>query len=171
MPTQRSAPVPTTSTTCPEVLCSSSVTCLHCYYDLMCQSQSLSPTSLLHSLASLCSLDHPLLVFRTFPTFLLRILPWMLGPLLRQPLGCFYPFLPPEHRPSPKRQTGRRSARTRATTSARTVFRSCSHSLMFRPPGLLATQVVPTDASSGMAAVTFTSEHRMSCCLPTRRIC
>jgi hypothetical protein len=27
------------------------------------------------------------------------------------------------------------------------LFRSCSHSLMFRPPGLLATQVVPTDAT------------------------
>ena len=39
-----------------------------CSYDLMCQSQSLSPASFLHSLASLCSLDHPLLVSGTFPT-------------------------------------------------------------------------------------------------------
>ena len=100
-----------------------------------------------NSLVSLYSLDHPLLVFRTFPTLLLRFLPWMLGPLLRQPLGCTYPFLPPEHRPSPKRQMGRRSAKTRATTSARTVFRICSHSFMFRPPALLATQVVPTDVT------------------------
>ena len=39
-----------------------------CSYDLMCQSQSLPPASLLHSLVSLCSLDHPLLVSGTFPT-------------------------------------------------------------------------------------------------------
>ena len=33
---------------------------------------------------------------------------------------------------------------TRTATSVRTLFRSCSHSLMFRPAGLLATQVAPT---------------------------
>jgi hypothetical protein len=88
----------------------------------MCQSQSLSPTSLLHSLVSLCSLDHPLLVFRTFPTLLLRFLPWMLGPLLRQPLGCFCPFPSPRASAFPETVAGRRSAGTRATTSARTVI-------------------------------------------------
>src|SRR5207244_10520356 len=48
----------------PEVL-----TSVRRYYDLMCQSRRLSPTSLLHSLVSLGSLDQPLLVIRTFPTF------------------------------------------------------------------------------------------------------
>jgi len=62
----------------PEVL-----TAVHRYYDLMCQSRSLSPTSLLHPLVSLCSLDHLLLDLRTFPTLALRIFPWMLGPLPR----------------------------------------------------------------------------------------
>ena len=33
---------------------------------------------------------------------------------------------------------------SRTTTSVRSSFRGCNHSLMFRPPGLLATQVVPT---------------------------
>src|SRR6266478_1669937 len=55
-------------TVCPEVLCSGRVNSRLCSYDLMCQSQSLSPASLLHSLLSLCSLDHPLLVSGTFPT-------------------------------------------------------------------------------------------------------
>ncbi len=32
----------------------------------------------------------------------------------------------------------------RTATSVRALFRSCSHSLMFRPAGLLATQVAPT---------------------------
>jgi hypothetical protein len=38
---------------------------------------------------------------------------------------------------------------TRTATSVRTQFRGCSHSFMFRPPGLLATQVAPTDPPSG----------------------
>ena len=43
---------------------------------------------------------------------------------------------------------GRRFAMFRAATSARTLFRGCSHSLTFRPAGLLATQVAPTDADT-----------------------
>ena len=89
----------------------------------MCQSQSLSPTSLLHSLASLCSLDHLLLVFRTFPTFRFAnpsLDAWTFTPAV--PQGAPTRFFPQEHRPSPKRQTGRHSAETRATTSARTVI-------------------------------------------------
>jgi hypothetical protein len=52
-------------------------------------------------------------------------------------------------------------------------FRGCSHSVMFRPPSLLATQVAPTDMTINchMAAVTFTSEHRKACYLTSRRIC
>lgn len=51
-------------------------------------------------------------------------------------------------------------------------FRGCSHSVMFRPPSLLATQVAPTDMTRcHMAAVTFTSEHRVACYLTSRRIC
>lgn len=42
--------------------------------------------------------------------------------------------------------TGRRSATSRTATSARARFRGCSHSLRFRPPHLLATQVAPTDS-------------------------
>jgi hypothetical protein len=38
---------------------------------------------------------------------------------------------------------------TRAATSARPLFRGCSHSLMFRPADLLATQVAPTAVPSG----------------------
>ena len=100
-----------------------------------------------------------------------RILPWMLGPLLRLPLRCSYPFLPSEHRPSPKRYWVGAQLKPVQRLPHGPLFRSCSHFLMFRPPGLLATQVVPTDASLDMAAVTFTSEHRPGCYLPARRIC
>ena len=36
---------------------------------------------------------------------------------------------------------------TRTATSARKLSRGCRHSLMFRPPSLLATQVAPTDTT------------------------
>ena len=38
---------------------------------------------------------------------------------------------------------------TRTATSVRTLFRGCSHSLMFRPADLLATQVAPTAVPFG----------------------
>ncbi len=47
-------------------------------------------------------------------------------------------------------QNGSRSALSKSPHNdfcAGPLFRSCSHSLMFRPPGLFATQVVPTDAT------------------------
>ena len=39
------------------------------------------------------------------------------------------------------------------------LLRGCSHSVMFRPQGLLTTQVAPTAVPKNWAAVTFTSEH------------
>ena len=53
------------------------------------------------------------------------------------------------------------------------VFRGCSHSLMFRPPDLLATQIAPTAAflSEPRAAVTFTSTHISVRYLPEQWIC
>jgi hypothetical protein len=43
---------------------------------------------------------------------------------------------------------GRRSTMDRTATSVRRAFRGCSHSLMFRPAGLLATQIAPTATAS-----------------------
>jgi hypothetical protein len=81
---------------------------------------------------------------RTFPTLSLRIFPYVLGPLPRRLVWCIYPFLPTRQRPSP------RSDRVGAPLCAvqrlpyGALFRGCSHSLMFRPIGLLATQIAPT---------------------------
>src|SRR5258708_3292330 len=61
------------------------VNSLHRSYDLMCQSQSLSPAIACRSLGSPCSLDHPLLVFGTFPTLSaanLSLDAWTLTPAL-----------------------------------------------------------------------------------------
>jgi len=74
------------------------------YYGLMCQSCCLPSTMHGDSSMDLCSLDHPLLVNRTFPTLSLRIFPWMPGPLPRRLLWCSCPFLPMTHRPSPTYQ-------------------------------------------------------------------
>ena len=66
---------------------------------------------------------------------------------------------------------GRRSTMYRTATSVRRAFRGCSHFLMFRPTGVLATQIAPTDTARRMAAVTFPSEPLVVCYLPTPRIC
>jgi hypothetical protein len=47
-----------------------------------------------------------------------------------------------------------------------------SHFFMFRPPGLLASQIVPTAATyRRRAAEAFTSEQNMRRCLRMHRIC
>jgi len=77
---------------------------------------------------------------------------------LRTFLGCWIPypggtpcaracFLPRRHRPSPRKKLGRLPASDlRITTSRRWTFRGCRYSVMFRPPSLLAPQIVPTAA-------------------------
>ena len=72
-----------------------------------------------NSLVSLCSLDHPLLVFRTFPT--LRptnpsLDAWTYTPAAS---GVHLPVSSPRASAFPKAVPGRRSANFRATTSAR----------------------------------------------------
>jgi hypothetical protein len=68
----------------------------------------------------------------------------MLEPLPRWATGCTYPLLPLPHRPSPKSHGS--ASHNAPFNDFRTAgcFRGCSHSIIFRPPSLLATQVVPT---------------------------
>ena len=112
-----------------------------CSYDLMCQSQGLSPAIAFRSLGSPCSLDHPLLVFGTFPTLLPRTFSWMLGPLPRLSQWCLYPFLPTALRPSRNGYAVGSLANTRTTTSVRTVLSwaavisLCSGLQVCLPPG------------------------------------
>jgi len=75
----------------------------------------------------------------------------MLEPLPRWATGCTYPLLPLPHRPSPKSHGS--ASHNAPFNDFRTAgcFRGCSHSIIFRPPSLLATQVVPT------------VEHRFRC--------
>ena len=50
---------------------------------------------------------------------------------------------------------GRRSTMYRTATAVRRAFRGCSHSLMFRPAGVLATQIAPTDTATPYGSCDF----------------
>jgi len=139
----------------------------------MCQSQNLSPAVAFRSLGSPCSLDHPLLVFGTFPTlYMTRTFSWMLGPLPRLSRWCMYPFLPTERRPSRNGYAVGSAANIRTTTSVRTVisglqsFLNVQASKFACHPGRSYRRRFRVEA-----AVTFTSEHRGCRCLRARRIC
>ena len=54
--------------------------------------------------------------------YMTRTFPWMLGPLPRLSQWCLYPFLPPELRPSHNGYAVGSAAKTRTTTSVRTVI-------------------------------------------------
>lgn len=104
---------------------------------------ALRPASASPRAAGLCSLLSATAGHRPFPTLSLPILPRVSGPLLRLPHGCSRPLLPHRHWP-PRVRTGSAHRFSPTATSVGTHFRSCSHSLIFRPIGLLATQVAPT---------------------------
>jgi hypothetical protein len=81
------------------------------------------------------------------------------------------PVASPKTAAFPSFGPGRRSPMYRTATSVRRALRGCSHFLMFRPTGVLATQIAPPDTARRMAAVTFPSEPLVVCYLPTPRIC
>jgi hypothetical protein len=58
-------------------------------------------------------------------------------------LEVHVPVSSPKTSAFPSFGPGRRSTLYRTATSVRRAFRGCSHSLMFRPAGLLATQIAP----------------------------
>jgi len=60
----------------------------------------------------------------------------------------------------PNWRVGRLPAFIREYDFSRVEFRGCRHFLMFRPPSLLASQIVPTAAVTRRAAETFTSGHQ-----------
>jgi hypothetical protein len=122
---------------------------------------------------SLCRLLPAPAASGTFPTLSLRILPWVPGPLPRRFRGVHMPVSSSASSAFPR--TLSRSA-SRFSPSKRfhdgSLFRDCSHSFMFRPPSLLASQIVPTAATyRRRAAEAFTSEQNMLRCLRMHRTC
>jgi hypothetical protein len=122
---------------------------------------------------SLCRLRPAPVAGGTFPTLSLRILPCVPGPLSRRSRGVRLPVSSSTSSAFPR--TLSRSA-SRVNPSKRfhdgSPFRDCSHFVMFRPSGLLASPIVPTaTAYRRRAAEAFTCELNMLRCLRMHRIC
>src|SRR6266704_4834648 len=122
---------------------------------------------------SLCRLRPAPAASGTIPTLSLPILPCVPGPLSRRSRGVHLPVSSPTSSAFPR--TLSRSA-SRVNPSKRfhdgSPFRDCSHFVMFRPSGLLASPIVPTAAAyRRRAAEAFTSELNLLRCLRMHRIC
>jgi hypothetical protein len=76
----------------------------------------------------------------SFPTLSLPIFPHVLGPLPRLPPRCIRSFLPSELWPSPIEHRVGASQTIPTAISVGDDLRSCSHSIMFGPVSLLASQ-------------------------------
>ena len=80
---------------------------------------------------------------------------------------CSCSFLPLDPRPSLSLKQVGFQLHPAQRLQCGLAFRGCRHSLMFRPPGLLATLVAPTTTvRHRRAAVTFTSGHRAVSLVP-----
>jgi hypothetical protein len=97
---------------------------------------------------SLCRLRPAPAATGTFPTLSLRILPQMPEPMPRRFAECVCLVLPQHSSAFPIIRLGRLPASFREHDFPRVGFRGCSYFVMFRPPSLLASQIVPTAASS-----------------------
>jgi hypothetical protein len=106
------------------------------------------------------------------PTLALRILPQMPEPMPRRFAECVCLVLPQHSSAFPIIRLGRLPAFFREHDFSRVGFRGCSYFIMFRPPSLLASQIVPTAASfpAGQPRL-FTSEQNVRRYLRTHRTC
>src|ERR1700757_163411 len=122
---------------------------------------------------SLCRLQPAPAAGGTIPTLSLRILPCVPGPLSRRSRGVHLPVSSSTSSAFPVHYRGRLPALTRQNDfMTDPLFRDCSHFVMFRPSGLLASPIVPTAAAyRRRAAEAFTSELNMLRCLRMHRIC
>src|SRR5215467_3035364 len=85
---------------------------------------------------------------RQLPDVILRTFPWMLDPVPRRYTVCLHLFLPRCHRPSPKRHGSASRVYPANNDFSQALFRGCRYFVMFRPPSLLAPQIVPTAANT-----------------------
>ena len=95
---------------------------------------------------SLCRLLPTPAARRTFPTLSLQSLCRRLDPYPAVFLRCSYPFLHGRHRPHVTGNTFGTQEIPYHATSIGSVFRGCSHSIIFRLPHSLGLQVAPTAA-------------------------
>jgi hypothetical protein len=141
-------------------------------YGLMRQTLILPPPQLPSRLVGLCRLSPVPAGCWPFPTLSLQVFPWMLGPIPRRLLRCLCPFLPRGLRPSPRFDGVGSPQFTRTATSARKVF-SGLQAFLYVQASKFARHPGRSDRyhHRRMAAVAFTSEHRIVRYLSIRRIC
>ena len=96
---------------------------------------------------SLCRLLPAPAAIRILPTLSLRIFPQMPEPIPRRFAECVCLVLPQRSSAFPIIRLGGLPASFREHDFPRVGFRGCSYFFMFRPPSLLASQIVPTAAS------------------------
>src|SRR5262249_8706412 len=72
----------------------------------------------------------------------------MLDPLPRRYTVCSHLFLPRHHRPSPENHGSASRVCPATYDFSQVAFRGCRYFVMFRPPSLLAPQIVPTAANT-----------------------
>ena len=95
---------------------------------------------------------------------------WTPTPAALMAYGALTRFFPQDNG-LPDVRTRSAPNNTPTAISVGTLFRGCSHSLMFRPASLLATPIAPTAVHKHQAAVASTSEPLTVRYLPVPRIC
>jgi len=123
-------------------------------------------------LRSLCRLLPAPATHGTFPTLSLRIFPEMPEPIPRRGAECICLVLPQHSSAFPTIRVGRLPASFHEHDFPWAYLRGCSYFVMFRPPTLLASQIVPTAASfpAGQPRL-LTSEQNVRRYLRTHRTC
>jgi hypothetical protein len=133
---------------------------------------ALHPASASPRSVGLCSLLPATAGHRPFPTLSLPIFPHVLGPLPRLPPRCIRSFLPSELWPSPIEQRVGASQILPTAISVGGHLRGCSHSIMFGPVSLLASQIAPThtpQCSASLGSRDF-YDHAYHGWLPSRAV-
>jgi hypothetical protein len=110
--------------------------------------------SVVPSTPGLCRLRSAPAGRRTFPTLLCTSVPACLDPYPGGSCGALTRFFPHDSGLPPVR-TGSALHNVRTATSVRRPVRGCSHSLMFRPTGVLTTQVAPTATDTSVGQLWF----------------
>ena len=92
---------------------------------------------------------------------------WTLTPV--GPYGAYARFFP-QNIGLPRITSGSAPTLNPYSDFSTELLPGCTLSVMFKPPGLLTTQVAPTAVLKNWAAVTFTSKHPTVCYLAVSRI-
>ena len=121
-------------------------------------------------LRSLCRLLPAPAASGTFPTLFCESFLRCLSPCPGGPLSAFAWFFLRDSSAFPHKGRVGFPASVREHDFPRPVFRGCSYFVMFKPPSLLAFQIVPTAANFCRAAKAFTSELNVCRYLHTHRI-